>query len=89
MKRKGKVKTREVDGERERVVIKRICLDRVSGKAFEVFCPNAEVESVEEFSDVNVNVLCEVVFSDVCGSADLVSRERTRSKCGLWKVRLK
>ena len=72
---------REEVGERERVEIKGILLDRVSSK---VFCSNSEVESVWNpwvssvcvlhepllvlamtvlFSDVNVNVVCEVVSS--------------------------
>ena len=33
---------REVEGDRERVEIQRICLDHVSSKAFEAFCPNSE-----------------------------------------------
>ena len=33
---------REVEGDRERVEIQRICLDHVSSKAFEALCPNSE-----------------------------------------------
>ena len=75
-KKKGK---RKVEGERKRVETKRICLDLFSSKVFEVLCPDSEVESVGNswvlrcvcvlvvtvlFSDVNVDVVCEAVFSD-------------------------
>ena len=33
---------REIEGDRERVEIQRICLDDVSSKAFEALCPNSE-----------------------------------------------
>ena len=35
-----------MEGERERVGMKRICLDRLSSKVFDVLCPDSEVESV-------------------------------------------
>ena len=35
----------EVEGEREGAEIKRICIDRLSSKVVEVFCPVSEVES--------------------------------------------
>ena len=72
---------REVEGERERVETssKRICMNRLPSKVFEVLCPVSEVESVGNFFDFsvcvpfvtvplsNVNLVCDVVFSDSDG----------------------
>ena len=102
-RRRGKKKgIREVEGERERVETKRICLDLVSSKVFEVLCPDSEVQSVGNswvlrcvcvlvtllFSDVNVDVVCEAVFSDSnCAFVKpqaffFRSLQKTRSKFG-------
>ena len=61
--------------------MRRICLDHLSGKVFEVLFPNSEVvlrcvcvcvlsvplvvlAVIVPFSDVNMNVVCNVVFTD-------------------------
>ena len=70
---------REVEGERARVEIKRICLDRVSGKAFEVFCPNSEMESVGDSLGPSVSVPF-VSLVVLCGDCSFLGCE---CKCGL------
>ena len=70
----------EVEGGRERIEIKRRCLDRVSSEVFDDFGSISEVESYEDscvpavppsvpavtvpFSNVDVDVVCEAVISD-------------------------
>ena len=67
-RKKGK---REVKGERERVETKRIYLDLVSSKDFEVLCPDSEEESV------GISWFLRCVYT--CGAADFLSRKSEAS----------
>ena len=74
---------REVEGDRERVEIQRICLDHVSSKAFEALCPNSEGES---FGDSSESSVCVCALFDpsngACGGFLQLRCERE-----LWSVR--
>ena len=77
-KRKGKVGTERWREKGKRIESKRICLDRVSGKVFDVLFSVSEVASVSHFLGVfGVCVCCASVCA--CCDGSLLGCE-----CGLW-----